>query len=134
MFRFFLYQQQPDRSLNWSLQWNLTIPPVTFIQTIPGMSAVVRLNKTAMLFCFQFTRINHHQVLPGGAPTSLESQSTVVPFIYDLAGRMLKSAIKDGQRIPFINKVNGILSQFYSTHVQGECTLAAAIHEILRHD
>lgn len=125
------FAQQPDRTLNWSLQWNLTIPPVTFIQTIPGMSAIVRLQKNIMLFCFQFTRINHH--LPGSAT---ELQSTVIPFIYDSSSRILKSAIKDGQRMnPFIIKVNGILNQFYSTHVPAEpCTLAAAIHEILRHD
>ena len=65
-----------------------------------------------------------------GAP--LESTSIVVPFLYDLNGRILKCTMKDGPRTPFFNKVNSILAQFYSQNLQMECTLAAAIHEILR--
>lgn len=131
--------------MNVHLQWHLTIPPSSpVILGNPGMSAVLVFKSNTLFFYvshaihmtfsiifavlqLQFSRHSPHGV---------EIQSTVVPFLYDMANRTLKlPQPKDSPPFlpnTFLGMVNSILQRFYE-YPQGMFSTSCADGVIRSH-
>uniref|UniRef100_A0A671P3A3 Mediator of RNA polymerase II transcription subunit 14 n=1 Tax=Sinocyclocheilus anshuiensis TaxID=1608454 RepID=A0A671P3A3_9TELE len=117
----------PDQAaqLNWNVQFCLTIPPSAPPIAPPGTIAVVL--KTKMLFFLQLTQ---------RLPVPQEPISIIVPIVYDMATGLTQQADIPRQHSSSgaaALMVSSILRRFNEHHPprQGECTIFAAVHELM---
>uniref|UniRef100_A0A673L1M3 Mediator of RNA polymerase II transcription subunit 14 n=1 Tax=Sinocyclocheilus rhinocerous TaxID=307959 RepID=A0A673L1M3_9TELE len=117
----------PDQAaqLNWNVQFCLTIPPSAPPIAPPGTIAVVL--KTKMLFFLQLTQ---------RLPVPQEPVSIIVPIVYDMATGLTQQADIPRQHSSSgaaALMVSSILRRFNEHHPprQGECTIFAAVHELM---
>ncbi|CAG2161554.1 unnamed protein product [Oppiella nova] len=124
------YEQFPDRTLKWSLQWCLTIPPAAPSIGPPGMSACLMF-KNKMLIFIQFTRMQ----IPGH-PINAEPLSIIVPFIYDMSTHNIQVAgfgrENTYSQSPALTVINNMLKRFAEYTATGtDCPIYLAIREIM---
>ncbi|CAG2110071.1 unnamed protein product, partial [Medioppia subpectinata] len=120
----------PDRTLKWSLQWCLTIPPAAPPIGSPGMSACLMF-KSKMLIFIQFTRMP----IPGHAMNA-EPLSIIVPFIYDMNVHSIQVAGSGRENTyaqsPALTVINNMLKRFAEYAGTGaDCPIYLAVREIM---
>ncbi|GFO03550.1 mediator of RNA polymerase ii transcription subunit 14 [Plakobranchus ocellatus] len=115
----------PDRSMKWTVQWCLTIPPSLNSISPVGVPAFVVRKK--IIFMLQLTRIGLN-VGPG-------EQSIVVPLMYELATNTLSRVEKaNTQPSPAMQAVTTMLNRFavhYQQNPVKECVILPAVKELL---
>lgn len=114
----------PDRSMKWSMQLCLTIPPAAPPIAPSGMSSIVMI-KNKMLFFLQLTRM-----VPG------EPSHIAVPVVYDMSANVMQVADKrlDApvvQPNAPIALINIMLKRFAEFAPPTECCIFPSIREIL---
>ncbi|RUS87452.1 hypothetical protein EGW08_004768 [Elysia chlorotica] len=112
----------PDRSMKWTVQWCLTIPPSLHSISPVGIPAFVVRKK--IIFMLQLTRIGLN-VGPG-------EQSIVVPLMYDIERNTLGRVEKPNT--PAMQAVSTMLSRFAEHYQQShvnECAILPAVKELL---
>ncbi|XP_025098562.1 mediator of RNA polymerase II transcription subunit 14-like isoform X2 [Pomacea canaliculata] len=108
----------PDRSLKWSVQWCLTIPPSLHNISPPGTPAI--LVKSKMIFMLQFTRIG----------LNIEAQSLCVPMLYEISQNKVQQV--DQHSSPALAAIATMLSRFAEMHHNPtECAIFPAVRELM---
>ncbi|XP_005108274.1 mediator of RNA polymerase II transcription subunit 14 [Aplysia californica] len=125
----------PDRSMKWTVQWCLTIPPpLHCISQVGGPAFVV---KSKMIFMLQLTRI--------GLNVGSGEQSIVVPLLYEMQANKLVKVDLTRQtqantpsmqaNTPSLQAVGTMLNRFAEHYQQqnhsNECAILPAIKELL---
>ncbi|KAM7302775.1 mediator of RNA polymerase II transcription subunit 14 isoform X1 [Ixodes scapularis] len=114
----------PDRSMKWSMQLCLTIPPAAPPIAPSGMSSVLVI-KNKMLFFLQLTR-----TVPG------EPSHIAVPVVYDMSTNVMQVADKRldtpvvQPNAPIV-LINAMLRRFAEFAPPNECCIYPSIREIL---
>lgn len=119
-----------DRSMKWSVQWCLTIPPAGPLIAPAGNAAVVII-KNKLLFFIQLTRIGLN-FAPGTEP-----QTVVLPIVYDVSSNTTQLA--DRQPPPAnmaptsaTSIISNVLKRFAEFNTKpGECSIFPAIRELM---
>ncbi|BFZ09810.1 hypothetical protein BsWGS_12849 [Bradybaena similaris] len=117
----------PDRSMKWTVQWCLTIPPsLHFISPVGVPAFVVR---TKVIFMLQFTRI--------GLNVGSGEQSIVVPLLYEMATNKLSRVDSKQPHVntPAMQAVSTMLNRFAEHYQQqnhnNECAILPAVKELM---
>ncbi|KAK0042754.1 mediator of RNA polymerase II transcription subunit 14 [Biomphalaria pfeifferi] len=118
----------PDRSMKWTVQWCLTIPPSLHFISPVGVPAFVV--KTKMIFMLQLTRI--------GLTVGPSEQSFVVPLLYEMQTNKLtrvEQKIPQMNNTPSLQAVSTMLNRFADHYQQqnhsNECAILPAVKELL---
>lgn len=112
-----------DRSLKWSVQWLLTIPP-SYAHIAPaGTPAVVVMAK--MVLMLQLTRI--------GLQVPQEPQSITIPLLYDISNNTITLVEKEPSLPnPNLQQVMQMLKRFMERyHSSQECAIYPAVRELM---
>ncbi|XP_078476076.1 LOW QUALITY PROTEIN: mediator of RNA polymerase II transcription subunit 14-like [Lampetra planeri] len=129
----------PDLSLNWGVQFCLTIPPSAPPIAPPGMPAVVL--KSKMLFFLQLTQRGSAVTGGGGGGggaggCSAEPASVIVPVVFDMASGTTQQAdiprhhTAPGSASFLISNCFRHFADMYPPR-QGECTIFAAVRDLM---
>lgn len=118
----------PANTMKWSVQWCLTFPQGA--QPIAPLGTPAVVIKGKILFILQLTRINV-QIPPG-----TDSQTIVIPILYDIANNVTQMAEQRSPGAPPPTQasvaVNNMLKRFteYASK-PSECSILPAVRELM---
>ncbi|XP_072035034.1 mediator of RNA polymerase II transcription subunit 14-like isoform X2 [Amphiura filiformis] len=115
----------PDRTLKWTIQWCLTIPPSAPPLAPVGTSAVVIKNK--ILFFIQLTRIGLT------VPQGQEPQTVVIPILHDIQSNTTQHAdLRNSPVTPSMHSVQNMMKRFNELYTnKTDCTIFAAVKDLM---
>ncbi|XP_022095205.1 mediator of RNA polymerase II transcription subunit 14-like [Acanthaster planci] len=115
----------PDRTLKWTIQWCLTVPPNDSFGVAPPGTAALAI-KTKMLFFIQLTRIGMNP------PVGQDTQSIVIPIVHDMQANTTSYVDRQKPHNASAATVSNMLkrsNEMFQNKV--ECTIFPVIRDLM---